>query len=582
MIRLKRIPVPFLSACLCLFIGCYQLWRVREAPIGDFANYYYASQAYQEGALGQGIYEPYAFNLWVNERSPAPVFLNYAPVPPVSILAYLPFAGMEEMDVAKFWFSLIGLLLFVVAYYRLGREVEVGRGKSEGGKGKSEVRSRKGGSWEVEKSEVGSSKSEVGEEQPETESTFPFSLPTSDFRLWIYPLFLPLLCWTALYNNFFQGQSYLYIMAMLMEGYRSWASGKRLVAALLWSLPIALKIFPAILFVFLWLKKDWVTFLLTGLFASFFSLIPLFFLPFEITYDYFSHILPRLFSGEINDPFTILYQSMRVLLDKLLVFDLHLNPTPIADIPYLSNWLYALFQWVVLSLLVAIVSDKQKDPFVGFAMVITAGLLISGYGSSYSMLMLLLPLIAYFFLQPSVWFCLASSFLLFLAGNIPIYLLKAWPLPWQFPRLYALLVFLGIVVWYIKPRISWKPILVIGLFLIGKEAANVVQKHPNHAYYLPDGRQGIIYDYQYQKEGLLLTFFNAEGANQQVINTQDTIWQDPQLTLTENQIYYSGQQLTFNHSRKLKPLRLNDTELIFLSDEGRGVGFYTLRKMPLP
>ena len=90
------------AALLWLLIGSYQLWLVRHAPIGDFANYYYASQALAENALPEAqLYEPYLFNRWVDQRAPSPVFVNYAPVPPVSVLAYLPFAKIPNVYRAK-------------------------------------------------------------------------------------------------------------------------------------------------------------------------------------------------------------------------------------------------------------------------------------------------------------------------------------------------------------------------------------------------------------------------------------------------------------------------------------------------
>ena len=108
-----------LATVLWLLVGSFQLWQVRHAPIGDFANYYFASQALSEGVLEEAqLYEPYTFNLWVNDRAPTSVYVNYAPVPPISVLAYLPIAQISDIYQAKLVFNVLGLLFFAFVFWR--------------------------------------------------------------------------------------------------------------------------------------------------------------------------------------------------------------------------------------------------------------------------------------------------------------------------------------------------------------------------------------------------------------------------------------------------------------------------------
>jgi|GEM_PF-2430475 len=587
------IKLNLLGAACWLLLGAYQLWKVKAAPIGDFANYYYASQAYLADAPVADTYEPYAFNIWVNERSPSPVFVNYAPVPPISILAYLPFSLFKTVGAAKFWFSLIGLGLFGWVYLGMIRswKGEVGRGKWEGGSQKGEV-----GSGNVQdtidhglstdnplsrKSEVGSRNlGDTIDHGPSTDNPPPppttFNLQLSTYTI---ILLLPFLLYTPLLNNLYQGQSYLYLLAALLAGYQCWEKGKRNWAAVCWAIPIALKIFPAILLLFLLLKRDWRTFLLTSVLAAGLSLLPVLFIPMEVMVDYFVHILPRLFAGEINDPFTILYQSARVVFDQLFVFDQHLNPSPVADHPAWSQYLYLLFQLFILATVIALVNDKRVPAFAGFGIVILGGLLVSGYGSSYSMLLLLFPLLALLSLGLNAWQMGVALFLLFIAGNIPIYRLQSWPLVLQFPRLYALVAFLLFLLILIRPRLNGKTLLLLFALLLVKQWVSNGNAATRASYYLTDGRHSIIHDYEATKAGILLHFFSLQGDQKEELTTEDKLHYDSKLQIRDQQVYLGEQQLTFTKSRKKKPMRLNDNAVIYLSDEGRGVGFYTLRKI---
>ena len=54
------------------------------------------------------------------------------------------------------------------------------------------------------------------------------------------------------------------------------------------------------------------------------------------------------------------------------------------------------------------------------------------------------------------------------------------------------------------------------------------------------------------------------------------------LALKNNQIFYKNQQLTFDNSHKLKSMLIDQKYILYLSDYGRGIGFYTLYKINLP
>ncbi len=539
------------AAMLWLLVGGFQIWQVRQAPIGDFANYYYASEALLGGEWQEAqLYEPYTFNLWVNERSPATVFVNYAPVPPISVLAYLPFAIIGDVYQAKLLFNGLGLLFFTFVWL-----------------------------WGVrEQQKIPAENHRVSQRNNKREECN--NRPSSGLAL----LIIPVVLWTPLFNNFYQGQSYLYMLSFLWLGYIFWQGNKRVLAAICWALPIALKIFPAILLLFLLLKRQYRTLSWTIGFSLLFSALPMGWIGYPTLAEYYQEILPRLFAGEINDPYTILYQSARVFIDQLFILDGHLNTAPLRHIPRLATLLYLIFQWLILGLLVQLIWKNSLSNFLSFGITLLAGLLLSGYGSNYSMLLLFFPAIAILthnnFRKRSLW--IGIFLLLFLAGNIPIYLLEDAPFLLQFPRLYALLLVFGWIYWAEGPAPQPKLWFALGGLLLLKWGMSGTPQIRLSNYYLPDGRYPIIFDYQLAPDGLLLQHFRGQGSEEDLHPTTDKIYEDSRVFIRDQQVFYADQRLTQSRGRKKKPMRLNEDEILYLSDEGRGVGFYTLRKVKLP
>lgn len=585
-----------LAAILWLLVGSIQLWQVRHAPIGDFANYYYASQALSEGVLDRAqLYEPYTFNIWVNDRAPTAVFVNYAPVPPISALAYLPIAQVADVYQAKLIFNIVGLVFFVLVFWwgtglitdKEGSVVDNQQSTDrELGTVEREQASRSNSRFGLLLSRFSIKESMAQEPSLDDRhklKTAPSTIEHGLTTLSLGLLLSPFILWTPLYNNLYQGQSYLYILAFLWLGFLFWRRNWWVGAAMIWALPISLKIFPAIILLFLLLKRQSYTLGWTVVFSLLFSVLPMIWIGYPTVLDYYQDILPRLFAGEINDPYTILYQSARVFFDQLFVYDGHLNPTPILDSPILAAIFYLIFQWVILSLLVQLVLKKQLSSFLAFGLVVLAGLLVSGYGSNYSMLLLFFPALSLIGNNAGkVWLWGCGFLLFFLAGNIAIYRLQEAPFILQFPRMYALIFFVLWIYYWERPPFKAKVWIGLGILLLVKFGLSSLGKNKLADYYLPDGSYPIIFDYQPTATGLLIQHFRGQGAEENTYSTSDNIYEDQQLKIIDDQVYYGNQRLSHSKSRKKKPLRLNEQEVIYLSDEGRGVGFYTIRKLSLP
>lgn len=476
-----------------------------------------------EKKFDKQVYEPYLFNKICNERADEPVFVNYAPVPPISAVFYLPFAGWKNPLWSKFLFNLCGLLIFLFVYYRFIR----------------------------------------------------YSGLQANWGL----LFAPLVFYTPFLNNLLQGQSYLYLLACMLEGYRQWDRKKPLAAGLWWSIPVALKIYPGILLLFLFFRKDFRVLFATIGFSILFSFLPLVFCPPEITSDYFLQILPRLLKGEINDPFSHFHQSAAALFNKLLVFDPQLNPEPVRHQPLLSIGLTWMYQIFLLGAIFLIWSSEKATPFFRFSFSFLAAFLLVNYGSTYS-LMLLLPLMMVFTFQKSRFWGLMMG-LLALALNFPVYGLTDLNPVLQFPRLFVLILIFGIGVEAIRPKFDGKLMVFSVLIVLFKGLALDSPKPPEGQYYLDDNRYGILYDLNPEGRRIALSFLNEKGIRSDTMIVQDSIWRDLDLSLKNGQVFYQNRQITDSPARKRSPLRLNQHEILYLSDEKRGVGFYTLRRVKM-
>ena len=509
-----------------LLVGIGLIIYANQAPIGDFGNYYYASRLLAAGRFSVDVYEPYLFNEMVNRVSPETVYLNYTPVPPCSALFYLPFSLISDVRTAKWVFSSLGLFVFLVALTRLTGMLK--------------------------------------EKQLN--------------HLWL----LSLLFLFPLLNNMLQGQSYLYLLACLLEGFHQWLKGRKLLAGILWSIPIALKIFPGILLLFPILRKDGRTTVATVSFAALLSFCPYYLVSKQVTAEYFLQILPRLAGGEINDPYSILYQSASVLIDRALQMDAHLNPTPIMHAPQLAAGLYQLFRWLLGTWLLSFLLKREIPHFTQFSICLFAGSLLTGYGSSYGLL-LLLPLVVALILRdrPMDRAGTGSLILIGTACSFPIYLLHNFPLLLQFPRLYALLGTLCLLGGMYDLTFHRGAFLCLGLFVVAWFSGSDPKTPPNN-YYLASGRHGIIFDYHFANGAITLKNFNKNGSQQTILAVKDTIWQDDSLHLRDRQVYYRGTPITTDQSRKRRPMRLNTSDVLYLTDHGRGPGFYTLRKIALP
>lgn len=509
------------SVCITIFlIGLVICLSSGITTAGDYINYYYGSYFLKEGSFTSAIYEPIDFNLMVKKHFPNPSFGNYTPIPPITSLFFFPFAFLPFF-LSKVVFGLAGLTIFCISLYRLLNHLC--------------IRS-------------------------------------------IYLLTIPFIFTIPIISNLEQGQLYLLITALLIEGYLSDYNKKSAWAASFFGLAISLKIFPIIVLLYLLINKSWKTFLLTILFTAVFSLLPIIAIDQGILTEYYTRIIPRLFTGEINDPFATSYQSMSVVLKKIFVYDKLLNSSGLLHWPLAYSLLNTLYSLLIFTTTILVLKSKNEG-WSRFSMVIFAGILTSGYGTTYS-LILLIPISIVLIAQTPEN---RLSLILLAAGMLPISWLSEMSIYLRFLRLWLLLAVFIYIVYKTKPRLIYflalYPVMLCCIYiytLTGNYKPGLSNQVLNHQKHL------LLYDFELTNDSLHLSYYTCDGPmNEKVFFACKDKNKIP-LTISSNQVVLNGRKITNTDSRKKKAVLLkNEKKIIYMSDEGRGVGFYTLRYLNL-
>ena len=514
----------FIPLLLTLALG---LWRSWSVPPSDFAGYYYGSRALLHRET-EGAYDMSLLNDRIAAAGYRNVFVSYAPFPPFTSLIFAPFL-IFPMLAAKTIFNCVSMALFLFSLVRVYRYL---------------------------------------------------SLPSAVMLILPVVFFIPLL------NNLAFGQAYLLLFALLTEGWLAYAKERRIWAAFLWAAAILFKLFPAFLFLFLLLRKKYRhTAYLAAACAA--LLVPALWLNGTGAWKlYLSVIIPRMSRGELNDSFTYVFQSAFMLLKRAFVYDGLLNPHPFVNSPWIFAMGMALFKAAILTPAVRL-TLREKDEFLPFTVWIAAGLLISPNGSSYALVLLLLPLLALarrtWVLHPRVgsfsFAIVPPALLLAAACAVPAASLGKLPLAMQFPRLYLLLIFYFLLISRGRVLSSLPLFAALAAVFIGVAIPGLLRVKAEGQYVLPAEAHLFICDYTVRDHRLSYTWRDEKGRHEAVTGLPILSMTGQAVALRDNQIWFGGRQLTHSADRKAQPELVNGAEVYYLSDACRGFGFYTLRKV---
>ncbi len=385
--------------------------------VGDFGNYYYGSYFLRTGSFDLNIYNPAAFNQLVAIHTTSPFFLNYTPIPPISSLIYVPFSFLPFV-VAKYLWNFFTAIFFLVSIFKLTKFYKFNSGL----------------------------------------------------------LFLILLLfYIPIKTNFYLGQSYLLLIAFLIQGLISYEKGNKITAMLFWSWAILLKIFPAIVIVFLLRNKDLKSIVLLGLIIVSFILLSCAIISPDVWKHYGFDILPRLMAGEINDPYAVSYQSADVFFRRIFVKDSILNPHPIFNNIVFFNIVLILYKISLIFILFNIELKSEENKFKLFSFLMVGGMLLSGYGSLYGYIQLVF---IFMFILQKYPFKIGLSVIIILSVvfSIPIPRDAHWPFMLEFIKLFVLLCFfivfsISVFKYHVKSLyiISTVAIIMFGVYFIRGE-----------------------------------------------------------------------------------------------------------------
>ena len=521
MINRNRPTLTYIGFAGSVLFFAYWIFQSFYYIPHDFANSYFGSYFLLKGEFDTGIFDPYTFNKKIYDEGIKQVFASFNPNPPSVALFFSPFA-LLSLPMAKLSFNIFSSALFMVCICRLCRHLKV-------------------------------------------ESAMIF-------------LLLPFVFFTPLRNQILFGQTYFLLFCLLTEGYLAYEKKNYLIASLLWSVAIFLKIFPAIIILFLIIKREWKM----TLYLSSACLIILFgcvlIQGIDIWTFYIKDVLTYSSTGKITLAYEPSFQSATMLFKFLFIADSSLNPQTLADSTFLFYLCDAIFKTVIIS--ICAIYILRSKTILSFGILFLGTILFLSYGSTYGNLLLVI-LFVVLYSELSLKRFAFISLILLLVCNFPISFFASFPALLKFPRLYLLLALLAVLVYTIRVKFEWKPFAVfLPLFLL-PALFNSGNEPDRSTLLLDNQKHSLIYDYGVKGNSIVYYYWDGEGENSFDTGMQSAAISFSDIELTDNQIVYKEKKITNTADRKLKPGILNGNTIIYLSDKNRGIGFYTLRLINL-
>ena len=523
---LEKSALPYLAPLILLLGVC--LYHSQVVPWSDFAGYYTGSHLLLTGDY-RAAYDMKALNDHIAAAGYKVDLVPYAPFPPFTSLIFAPFIILP-MATAKLLFNLVSAILFLVTVARAIKHFGVSR---------------------------------------------------------YFALVIPIIFFIPIVNNIFFGQAYLLLCSLLLEGFLAYKERRPILSGILWGVAILFKIFPAFIFLFLLFRRKYRALLYLSIACALLLTGSLLINGIHSWEYYLAHILPKVNNGQLNDPFTYVFQSAFMLFKKAFIYDALLNPHPFIHSPFIFMAIMALFKALILTICIIFTIRKTDDDLPSFSIWMTASILLSPNGSSYSLVLLLIPLLAlvtqlYNFRAIHMGFAITAAALLLIACNIPVIRLSSFPLWAQFPRLYLLLAFFIILS---SPWARyWNTRLAAGLAIIFFILAlpGLDTSRDSSTYLLDREEHLYICDYQVKNNSLVYYYRDQNGLHEVPTGFRVYTATNDDLDLRDEQIWYKGRQMTTGPDRKEKPLLVNNEYIVYLSDKDRGVDFYTLRQLTIP
>ncbi len=385
--------LAFFAFAIALFC-----WK-GEKELGDYCNYYGAGELQSKDLLDADIYDVIVFNERLESSSSISCFGNYQPNTPVIALFMQPFLKWEAQS-SKFWFVLLGLLLFLYASYVVCKEFSI----------------------------------------------------NYFYLILVAPVFL-----VPLINNIKLGQLYFFLFFFIFQGLVFYQRGYKAAGAFFWSVAILLKIFPVILIFFLCFKRAWLTLTYLISFSGLLLLACISLQSIDLWAYFFLEVVPRAMDGQSHHPFTVSAQTAFMFIKNMTVYDAMFNREPLFDSPLLFYVLKTIVQIGFFGLAAIHTSRNSSENLCVLCFWLIAALLVTPLGSTYS-LIFWMPLFLVLFQRRGLnALTLIPLILVGLAANIP---LKYLPEGLPFLKLLLLVISFFIVTVDDQSKVKWRHALI--------------------------------------------------------------------------------------------------------------------------
>jgi hypothetical protein len=296
---------------------------------------------------------------------------------------------------------------------------------------------------------------------------------------------------------------------------------------------------------------------------------------FDIWFFFLRDVFPKASNGEIATAFVDNYQSFYMFTKRLLLFDPIENPNPLWNSPLFFQIVWITFK---LSLLyIGFFVSQNHDKLFAFSYWIIAAILLSPYGSTYTFIVLLFPFIFLAKERLPSYTKITLFIVLFAICNAPLSLFLTKAFPFSYIRLAGLLFFFVLFLFPERKTISPKGMLLLPLIIIPIGFVGSYSKpSENSKALLPKDSPILLYDYTISGNELRYFYRDENGTHSAVLPLPEV--KIAEAVIQNNQIFYNGQQQTVGSDHKQKAIVLKNKTILYLSDYGRGIGFYTLRK----
>jgi hypothetical protein len=337
---------------LLALLTVHLVWRgIMPALISldtDFPNYYVGARLALEGRLERS----YDDN-WFQEQIRAfgiEEMGKFAPYPPITAFIMMPLASLQPLNALRAW-TLINLGVLLCLIVLLSKTLNKG---------------------------------------------------------WLWCALMILLSGHALVNNFRFGQFYLILTLLTLWSLTFWKRDRRLFSGVLMGIGATIKYFPIVFLPLCLIRKEWriiLSFLGTMIALILVSIAVLGIEPYRRFIE--AVLLPHL-SGNIQNRFSMNFQSWNSLLARLLLFDSTLNPNPVFNSPLgYSLGLLAVYTAVVTLLVIGLRKTAQtwgnNALSVEFSLLCVGGIVLFPASATYHFLLLSVPISILLALGEKTW-----------------------------------------------------------------------------------------------------------------------------------------------------------------------------------